>query len=157
MLLGGLAVIAAVLTSSWSTIYAKRHLQDVNPLVGSTVQFAIAAVFLYLASLIRERGETSDWSAQSLVALIFLALFGSVVTFSVYYWLLHSMLPYQLSTLNLIVPVIAIMEGALILREPVPPVMLIASLVVLAAVGSILRTEEERTEELGLQRSVNDC
>jgi drug/metabolite transporter (DMT)-like permease len=67
------------------------------------------------------------------------------------------MLPYQLSTLNLIVPVIAIMEGALILREPVPPVMLIASLVVLAAVGSILRTEEERTEELGLQRSVNDC
>lgn len=157
MLLGGLAVIAAVLTSSWSTIYAKRHLQNVNPLVGSTVQFAVAAVFLYLLSLIRERGETSAWSAQSLVALIFLALLGSVVTFSLYYWLLRSMRPYQLSTLNLIVPLIAIMEGALILHEPVPPVMLIASLVVLGAVGSILRAEEEKPQELGLRASVKDC
>jgi drug/metabolite transporter (DMT)-like permease len=113
-------------------------------------------VFLYLASLIREGGERSDWTPQSLIALIFLALFGSVVTFSLYYWLLHSMLPYQLSTLNLIVPVIAIMEGALILHEPVPPIMLIASLVVLAAVGSILRTEEENPQELGLRTSIKE-
>lgn len=156
MLLGGLAVIAAVLSSSWSTVYAKRHLQSVNPLVGSTVQFAVAAVFLYLASLSRERGETTDWTPQSLVALIFLALFGSVVTFSLYYWLLHRMLPYQLSTLNLIVPVIAIMEGALILHEPVPAVMVIASLIVLAAVGSILRTEEENLQELRLPTSTKE-
>ena len=154
MLLGGLAVLAAVLTSSWSTIYAKSHLKHVNPLVGSTVQFAVAALFLYLGSLLRERGEASTWTAQSLLALLFLAIFGSVVTFSLYYWLLRSMLPYQLSTLNLIVPLIAIIEGALILREPIPTIMLIASLVVLAAVGSILRAEDETPQELGLGTSV---
>src|SRR5204862_7057466 len=131
-----------------------RHLNDVHPLVGNTDQFAVAAVFLYLGSLLRERGEASTWTAQSLLALLFLAIFGSVVTFSLYYWLLRSMLPYQLSTLKLIVPLIAIFEGALILREPVPLVMLIASLVVLAAVGSILRAQDESPRELGLRTSV---
>ena len=157
MLLGGLAIVAAVLTASWSTIYAKRHLKNVNPLAGSTIQFAFAALFLFLASLVVERGEPSTWNSQSLVALVFLAVFGSVLTFSLYFWLLRSMLPYQLSSLNLIVPLIAIMEGALILRESVPLVMLIASLVVLAAVGSILRAEEEKPQELGLRASVKDC
>lgn len=157
MLLGGLAIVVAVLASSWSTIYAKRHLKDVNPLAGSTIQFAIAALFLFFGSLVGERGEASTWNSQSLVALVFLAVFGSVLTFSLYFWLLRSMLPYQLSSLNLIVPLIAIMEGALILREPVPLVMLIASLVVLAAVGSILRAEEEKPQELGLRASVKDC
>src|SRR5262249_20872586 len=156
MLLGGIAVIAAVLTSAWSTIYAKRHLGGVNPLVGTTVQFAVAAIFLYGASFLRERGSESTWTSSSWLALSFLALFGSVVAFSLYYWLLRSVLPYQLSTLNLIVPLIAIMEGALILHESVPPVMLIASLVVLAAVGSILRAEEEAPQELGLRTSIKE-
>jgi len=156
MLLGGIAVVAAVLTCAWSTIYAKRHLGSVNPLVGTTVQFAVAAIFLYGASFVHERGSESTWTPSSWLALGFLVIFGSVVAFSLYYWLLRSMLPYQLSTLNLIVPLIAIMEGALILREPVPPVMLIASLVVLAAVGSILRTEDEQPQELGLRASVKE-
>src|SRR5436190_7120170 len=104
LLFGGLAVVAAVLISSWSTIYAKRHLKDVNPLSGITIQFAVAAAFLYPASLLRERGSESTWTSSSVLALAFLALFGSIVTFSLYYWLLRSMLPYQLSTLNLIVP-----------------------------------------------------
>jgi drug/metabolite transporter (DMT)-like permease len=65
-------------------------------------------------------------------------------------------LPYQLSTLNLIVPLIAIMEGALILHEPVPLVMVIASMVVLAAVGSILRAEDENPQELGLRTSIKE-
>ena len=151
MLAGGFAVIGAVLIGSWSSIYAKRELKDVNPLVGATVQFAVAAVFLYIASLVLERGTMSSWTQSGLLALAFLVVFGSVITFSLYYWLLKTLLPYQLSTLNLIVPVIAIVEGALILREPVPPVMLIASLVVLAAVGSILRAEDEKPQELGLR------
>jgi len=154
MLAGGFAVIGAVLIGSWSSIYAKRELKDVNPLVGTTVQFAMAAVFLYIASFVLERGTISAWTRSSLLALAFLVVFGSVITFSLYYWLLKSLLPYQLSTLNLIVPVIAIAEGALILREPVPPVMLIASLVVLVAVGSILRAEDERPQELGLRTSI---
>ena len=156
MLPGGSAVIVSVLTASWSTIYAKRHLKDVNPLVGSAVQFAVAAALLCVTSLLREGRSESTWTSSAIWALVFLALFGSVVTFSLYYWLLRSLLPYQLATLNLIVPLIAIMEGALILREPVPLVMLIASLVVLAAVGSILRAEDEEPQELGLRESVKE-
>jgi drug/metabolite transporter (DMT)-like permease len=156
LLAGGLAVIVAVLTSAWSSIYAKHELKEVNPLVGTTVQFAVAAPFLYVVSFAQERGTASTWTPSSILALAFLVVFGSVIAFSIYYWLLHSLLPHQLSTLTLIVPLIAIIEGALILREPVPPVMLIASLVVLAAVGSILRAEDEKPQELGLRMSVKE-
>ena len=157
LLAGGVAVLAAVLTSAWSSIYAKRELKSVNPFVGTTVQFAVAAVLLYITSFAQERQELSNWSASAILALAFLIVFGSVVAFSIYYWLLQTLLPYQLSTLNLIVPLIAMAEGALILRETIPPLMLIAALVVLAAVSSILRAEEEAPQELGLQASVKDC
>ena len=157
LLAGGVAVIAAVLTSAWSSIYAKRELKNVNPLVGTAVQFALAAVFLYITSLVQEREELSNWTASAILALAFLIVFGSVVAFSIYYWLLYTLLPYQLSTLNLIVPLIAMAEGALILREAIPPSMLIASLVVLGAVSSILRAEEEKPQELGLRAPVKDC
>jgi hypothetical protein len=51
------------------------------------------------------------------------------------------MQPYQLATASLVVPVIAVLEGSLIAREPIPWIMVVVIVIVLAAVGSALRAE----------------
>lgn len=152
-LLGGAAVIVAVISSSWASVFAKREIGDVNPLAGTAVQFCVSAAVLFCASLLAERDQPSNWSRTSILALAFLTIFGSVAAFSVYYWLLGKMHAYQLSTLNLVVPVIAMAEGALLLRERLPVLMVVATVLVLVAVATVLRAEDsEDAVELGLIR-----
>ena len=52
-----------------------------------------------------------------------------------------------MATTSLVVPVVAVMEGALILREPVPLRMVIVIAIVLASVGVVLRAEARGTTE----------
>lgn len=51
------------------------------------------------------------------------------------------MQPYQLSTISLVIPIIAVVEGTWFQHEQVPPLMLAAMAVVLISVGSVLRGE----------------
>lgn len=140
-LAGGLAVLAAVIASAWSVHYAKHETLHLDPAVSTGLQLLVGAVLLFAVSLPAEAGMTSRWSVPAFVALIFLAVVGSAVAFALYYWLLRHVLPYQLSTISLIVPVIAILEGAFFLEERIPPMMLLAVFVVLGAVASVLRAE----------------
>lgn len=153
-LLGGAAVIAAVISSSWASVFAKRELVGVNPLLGTAIQFCVSAVVLFAASLVVERGQPSDWHLKSILALLFLTIFGSVIAFSVYYWLLGKMHAYQLSTINLLVPVIAMVEGALLLREHVPILMIAAAVLVFASVATVLRAEEDDAVSLELNTPI---
>jgi drug/metabolite transporter (DMT)-like permease len=70
-------------------------------------------------------------------------LFGSCAAFVIYYWLLKKMQPYQLSTTSLIVPVVAVLEGAFLYGESVPLLMVAAVCVILGAVGSVLLARNE--------------
>lgn len=143
LLLGGGAVIGAVISSSWASVFAKREIGEANPLLGTAVQFCVGAAVLCMASLIAERRRPSDWNATSILALAFLTIFGSIIPFSIYYWLLGKMQAYQLSTINLVVPVVAMAEGALLLGEGLPALMVAASVLVLMSAATVLRSEDD--------------
>ena len=151
LLLGGGAVIAAVISSSWASVFAKREIGNVNPIMGTAVQFCVGAVALCIASLVAEAGRTSDLNSTSILALAFLTIFGSVISFSAYYWLLGKMHAYQLSTINLVVPIVAMAEGALLLRERLPILMVGAAVVVLVSVAAVLRAEDDKALTLGIE------
>lgn len=140
-LFGGMAILLGVVSNAFSILFAKRELSGMNPVVSTGWQFLAGGVTLVACSLGMERGRTSEWTTHALIALLFLAIVGSAVAFAAYYWLLRHMQPYQISTISLVIPIIAIVEGSLILQEAIPPLMLVASLVVLAAVAGVLRAQ----------------
>jgi drug/metabolite transporter (DMT)-like permease len=80
----------------------------------------------------------------------FLVIFGSVIAFSVYYWLLRYLEPYQVSTISLVVPVIAIFEGAAFESEPIPLSIIAATALILLSVGFVLRAPETGAELLSV-------
>lgn len=141
-LVGGLAVLASMFLSAWSVVYAKTRLRDVDPVISTGLQLLIGSVGLFWATWALESHQHSNWSQVALLCLLFLAVLGSAAAFAVYYWLLQQMQPYQVSTINLIVPVVAVLEGALFLGEPVPLTMIVAIIVVLGAVSAALRAEQ---------------
>src|SRR5512146_124315 len=146
-LLGGLAVLAAMLISSWSVVFAKQRLHEVDPVTGTGLQLLFGAVALLWGTWALEAHRHAVWNRSAVGATVFLALFGSCAAFVVYYWLLKRMQPYQLSTINLVVPIVAVLEGALLLREPVPLPMIAAIAVVLGSVGAVLRRRGEPQPE----------
>jgi len=151
LLLGGGAVIGAVVSSSWASVFAKREIGAVNPVLGTAVQFSVGAVVLCIASFLAERDRPANWNSASILALAFLTIFGSVIAFSVYYWLLGKMQAYQLSTINLVVPIVAMAEGALLLRERLPVLMVGAAVLVLVSVATVLRADDEGEVVLGIE------
>jgi drug/metabolite transporter (DMT)-like permease len=92
---------------------------------------------LLLAGLIT--GEASQLqvtaiTSQSLWALLYLILFGSIVAYTAYVWLLKRVQPARVATYTYINPIVAVALGWFILREPVTPLMLAAMVIIVLAV-----------------------
>jgi drug/metabolite transporter (DMT)-like permease len=138
---GGAAVLTAMMLSGWSVVYAKKRLHEFDAVVSTAMQLLMGSVVLWWGVWVFEARRHAHWTWPALSALVFLTLFGSCVAFVIYYWLLKRMQPYQLSTTSLIVPLIAVSEGALLDRDRIPLTMLAVMVVVLVSVGTVLRGE----------------
>lgn len=145
-LAGGVAVLASMAMSSWSVVYAKQRLHDVDSVVATGLQLLLGSVVLFWGTWALEAHRHAIWTRTALIAMAFLTIFGSAAAFVIYYWLLKKLQPYQLSTISLIVPIIALLEG-LIQGEPISLMMVVGALVVLGSVGSVLRAETEKEPE----------
>lgn len=139
--LGAAVVLMAIMQCAAGTLYAARRPVALMSGAGLACQFAIAAVLISIASTTFERGRAGDWNYQAVAALLFLGIFGNAVTITLYYWLLRQIAPFRVGTIDLIVPVVAFTEGALLLEEKVTPVMAAAAVVVLLATWYVLRVQ----------------
>jgi putative membrane protein PagO len=141
-ILGGVLVLISMTLSSWSAVYAKLRLHEVDAVVSTGLQLILGSLLLVWATWALEAHRHAAWTPAAVAAMAFLTLFGSAAAFVIYYWLLKKLQPYQLSTISLIAPVIALAEGWLF-GEPVRPMMVMAIVVVLGSVGVVLRAEAE--------------
>ena len=151
---GGLAILFSMFCSAWSAVYAKRRLEGVDPIVSTALQLLTGTVVLLWATWALEPHRHGNWTRPALLALLFLGTVGSAAAFAIYYWLLQHMQPYQLSTLNFVVPVIAVAEGGLLGHESIPLIMIVAMLVVLGSVGVVLHAEASNQRLTGQNASL---
>jgi drug/metabolite transporter (DMT)-like permease len=149
-LLGGVAMLGAVASTSWSIVFAKRELHDIDHWAATAWQTIFGGAALLGLGGILEHGRPATWTPGAIAALLFLAVFGTAVAFALYYWLLKRVRPYQAASMSLVIPVVAIFEGALLLDEAIPPSMLAAAILVLLSVAVLLRVQSAGIETLKL-------
>jgi drug/metabolite transporter (DMT)-like permease len=134
-----LIMLLGVLISGIASVYASRELKGISTFASLSLQFLVGGVFLTVLSIVAEGRAAAQWTLASTGALLFLIFFGSIVAFSLYYWLLQTMEPWRVITVQFIVPIISVIEGTLLLREHIPLAELCGGLVVLSAVVLVLR------------------
>src|SRR5713226_7200182 len=117
--------------------------------VSTGLQLLFGAIALLWGTWALESRRHAVWTKSAVFYLTFLVVFGSCAAFVIYYWLLKRMQPYQLSSISLIVPVIALLEGALVAHEAVRPMTLLAIMVVLCSVATVLRSPPEPSHKDG--------
>ena len=108
-------------------------------LAGGIVLVALGAAAGEVAHL-----EPSAWSTSSLLAMAYLVVFGSLVAFTAYSWLLQNAPVSLVATYAYVNPVIAVLLGALILAEPVTPSIVLGAAIIVAAVAFIVTREGAR-------------
>jgi drug/metabolite transporter (DMT)-like permease len=139
--LGGkqVAVAAAVmlvspLVSAIASVMIKRWGHGVHPFSLTAVPMAIAAVTMGMVALGFERGREVVWDGVSVGALLYLAIFGSAVTFTLYYWLLSHLPAKRLALIAYIIPVEAVLIGTL-RGEPLTLKVILGSALVIGGVA----------------------
>lgn len=136
-------LVAVIASLSWSSgSLASRDVPlPSDPLQASGMQQVAGGVAILVAATVS--GQLGDLdvsavSAGSLLALLYLIVIGSIVTFSTYLWLLRNARTSLVSTYAYVNPVVAVTLGHLVLGEAITVRTILAGGVILVAVALIV-------------------
>jgi len=126
----------AILGWAAGTIYTKKYThKSSNIFLDLFYQFAYAAVAqLIIASIVSPATKVSTWSLESMGAIVYLGVFGSVIGFFCYIYALKKVSATEVSILSYFNTIIAIFLGWLILNETVTFDLLIATALIILGV-----------------------
>ncbi len=131
-------------TASWATgsLYGRDAPAPKNAVLTTGMQMLTGGLWLGALALLRGEHlgvDPSTFSAASIAAFFYLMIFGSMVAFGAYSWLLRTTHPTVISTYAYVNPVIAVLLGWLIASEPIGMRTIVASALILGAVVVVLR------------------
>jgi drug/metabolite transporter (DMT)-like permease len=133
--IGGL--ILACLFWSIGSVYSRHHYVEGNIFVNSGVQNLVPGIMLVIIGL--AVGEVSDVhiTTRGMLALGYLIVFGSIIGYTSYVYLLRHQPPAKASTYAYVNPIVAILLGWSILDEPISLRTIISAAIILAGVGIV--------------------
>ncbi|MGA8860822.1 MAG: EamA family transporter [Candidatus Sulfotelmatobacter sp.] len=143
-LLGLLAVLLGSLSWSIGVVISPRLKLPSDALGRTALPMLCGAAMLLLAAGVTGEFQRTHWSSialRSVLGLGYLAVFGSVVAFTCYTWLLTQCPPALVATHTYANPVIAVILGWLLAREPLTLRVGLASVAILGAIALIRRGE----------------
>jgi drug/metabolite transporter (DMT)-like permease len=142
------AVVLLIGTISWASgsIFSRTSPMRVDPFLGTAMQMLVGALLLAIAG-----AAIGEWphvhveqiTFRSAAAIVYLAIFGSLVAFTAYIWLLQHTTTARASTYAYVNPVVALFLGwaladeALTGRTVAAAFVIIGSVVVITAVRSL--------------------
>lgn len=136
-----IAMLAATVAWSLGTLLQKRGARPDTVLGFTCVQMFAGGLFQLLMSLIDgewQRFDVSNITAASVLAVVYLMVFGSIVAVNCYLWLLTRVAAQKVTTYALVNPVVALLLGALFLDEHLTAESIAAAVLVLLGVALVL-------------------
>lgn len=133
---GMLFLSIAILSWSIAVLYSKKHSHESNNItLNLFYQFTIATLIqLVLAFVFSSDADVSLWSFRSIAAVLYLAIFGSVIAFFAYFYALKRVSAVRVSVLNYVNTIIAIFLGWLLLDEIITIDFIIAAALIMTGV-----------------------
>jgi drug/metabolite transporter (DMT)-like permease len=112
--LGLTALAGGALSWAIGSLYSRRAPLPADAFLGTAMQMLAGGGLLLLAGLLTgELGQLAwhEMSRRSLLAFAYLVLFGSLIGFTAYIWLLRVSTPAKVSTYAFVNPIVAVLLG----------------------------------------------
>ncbi len=147
----GILVVAAI---SWAagSHYARRGPLPANQLLGTGMeQLAGGVLLLVVAAAVGEIGafDAAKVTSASLLGLAFLVVFGSLVAFTAYVWLLNHVAVTTVATYAYVNPVVAVALGVAFRHEALSLRSMLAAALIIGAVVAMVSGRPREVEEAG--------
>jgi drug/metabolite transporter (DMT)-like permease len=137
------AVLLVFTTAAWAggSLYARGAPLPQNPLLAAAMQMLTAGVFLGIFGLATGEARSihaDSFASDQLLAFAYLVVFGSLLAFSAYAWLLKNVRISVVATYAFVNPVVAVALGTVFLSEPIGWTTVVAGAAIVVAVVLII-------------------
>ena len=145
--------IAALLMASigWAfgSIFNRQARKPESPMLGVAMQMIAGGTLMLGFAAVR--GEAAQFAFDrvtplSMGAWLYLTVFGSLVGYTCYVWLLHATTPTRVATYAYVNPFIAVLLGCTVGHEPFSHELFMAGVLIIAAVVLIVRGGAAKAE-----------
>jgi drug/metabolite transporter (DMT)-like permease len=146
-LVGVAAIIAATFAWASGSIYANRNPIKATTTMASGMQMLAGGLLLLLMGVLTgdlKQLNVGRVSWLSIASLSYLIVFGSIIVFTAYSWLLRNVSPARAATYAYVNPVVAVFLGWLLANEPVSLRTPVAAAVIIISVVLITTFGEDQ-------------
>ncbi len=137
---GMFALMVAPIAWAWGSVWS-RNRDLPTPFMSAAGQMLCGAAWMLATSVLTGERMHALPSTQATLAVAYLVVFGSIIGFTAYIWLLHHVRPALATSYAYINPPIAVMLGALLLHETFGMHEIGAMAVILVGVAIVIRAK----------------
>ncbi len=135
--LGAGVILLGTITWAFGSLYSRDAELPESPVLATGMEMLAGGALLLLAGTLIgewERFVLAQVTLRSLLALLYLAVFGSIVALSTYLWLLKIVSASRVVTHAYVNPIVAVFLGWWLADEPLTPRTLLAAAVIIGGV-----------------------
>jgi drug/metabolite transporter (DMT)-like permease len=137
-LFGFVLLIGAALSFATGSVLARRFRFRVDTFVATAWQIGSAGAVNLILATAGGCFRTAVWTRNGLLAIVFLAVFGTVVGLTAYTYLLQHVAVTKVSTYAFVNPIVAVLIGAALFHERLAPAELAGTVLIIAAVATVI-------------------
>lgn len=134
--IGAVALTIATISWAFGSVWSHKVALP-SGLMASAAEMLVGGVVLFALSVASGERLNQMPSGQALAALGYLIVFGSIVGFSAYLYLLKRVRPSLATSYAYVNPIVAVMLGVVLLGEHISPAGMAATLIIVAAVALV--------------------
>jgi drug/metabolite transporter (DMT)-like permease len=127
-------MLLSPISSALGNVLVKAYGKNIHPLTVTVIPMMIGCGIMGALAVIFERDLPRRFDALSVGSIVYLALFGTALTFTLYFWLLSHLPATKLSLITYGTPIVAVILGDLLLGEKITPRVLAGAGTVIAGV-----------------------
>ncbi len=137
--LGGLAVVVGAFCASYASVLTKAYGENLNPASLVFSQMIIGVLPLTIAGFAREGNPLNfHWTWSAVICVLYLAVFGSILAFWLYFWLLTKMDVTKAMMIAFVTPMIAVIIGSIYRGETLALQTILGGFLILASVALVV-------------------
>ncbi|MCD9187313.1 MAG: EamA family transporter [Pyrinomonadaceae bacterium] len=144
---GCAAIVLGAYAAAQSSILVKAKGTSLHPAMLLFCQMLCGIPFIVIYALAVEGNPLKhNWSANAVLSVLYLSVFGTVLAFWFYYWLLGKIESTKAMMISLVTPLLAVVIGAVFLNEKLPPQTFFGGVLILASIGLIVFRKKRKLQ-----------
>jgi len=145
-LAGSVALVLSAVCGSYGNVLVKAYGTQIDPFVLAAGQMVCGFPPLLALGIATEGNPIHlHWTATAVIALAYLVIVGSVIAFTLFYWLVRHMDVINTMLIALVTPVVAVLLGMIVLHEKFNWRLFAGAACIISGIGLIVLRKKQKS------------